>query len=186
MSNMQQAQQKIYDWLKLNRAEYCSSLNSGLTIEEINNETNELPFKLTQELYQLYQWKNGSPLVETGLFSIYFLPCYLFLSLQKNKEEYYQNIEIFEEDWNKDWFPIFSLEGYSYFTICQNTSVGNSPIWFYDYEQPEPMPCYDSLTDMMCMIAECYETKAYYLNPDGLLKEDKHKVAQIQKKYNST
>ena len=183
MSNMRQAQEQILQWLKLNRHEYFSSLKDGFLIKEIGNKTKVLPFELSQEVYQLYQWKNGSSLLDTTSFDICFIPSFLFLSLEKSIEEYYLNIDIFKDDWQENWFPIFSLEGYSYFTLCQKASVDNSSIWFYDYEQPEPILCYESLTMMICVIADCYETGAYYMNSQGLLKENKAQVNRIINRY---
>ncbi|MEM7594792.1 MAG: HEAT repeat domain-containing protein [Cyanobacteria bacterium P01_A01_bin.83] len=185
MLNLQQVLDEVLKWFKLNRPEYHSSLYPGLTQFEVDREAQNLPFKLTQELYQLYQCKNGSPFIDsTEPFDTMFFPGYLFLSLQKGIAEYFQNIEIHEGYWHKNWFPVFSLEGYSFFVVCQNELIESSPVYYFDYEQVEPMIYYDNITTMIATIAECYQSGAYFLTPEGYVDENELKVDRIRIKNN--
>lgn len=53
---------RILTWLQNNEPDYASSLQDGLTRAEIDLAARNLPFRLPEEIYEIYQWKNGSPL----------------------------------------------------------------------------------------------------------------------------
>lgn len=57
----------------------------GLTITQINEKTAELPFQLPSELYELYQWRNGTPESSTAPFLI---RDQRFLPLEEALQEY--------------------------------------------------------------------------------------------------
>ncbi|MDB9513820.1 SMI1/KNR4 family protein [Kamptonema animale CS-326] len=84
-------------WMEFPGVEYDSSLlQPGLTHTEIEKIVKDLPIRLPDEIYELYQWRNGSQTGSTwqyaGLFDIYhgfsgFGP-WGFLNLQFVVDEY--------------------------------------------------------------------------------------------------
>ena len=50
---------RIWDCLVTKAPEITSLLQPGLKREEIDEIIKDLPFKLPEELYELYQWRNG-------------------------------------------------------------------------------------------------------------------------------
>ena len=68
MTIIQENLQRIWDCLVTKAPEITSLLQLGLKPEEIDEITKDLPFKLPEELYELYQWRNGL-LKDVGLSS---------------------------------------------------------------------------------------------------------------------
>lgn len=50
---------RIWDSLVTKAPEITSLLQPGLKLEEIDEITKNLPFKLPEEVYEIYQWRNG-------------------------------------------------------------------------------------------------------------------------------
>ena len=101
------ALERILNWLQQNLlSEYISVevLEPGLTYEEIEERVADLPFCLSQEVYELYQWRNGTCYDEEELAR--FFHGRAFLSLESALEKYEELIESVAS-WEPDWLPIF-------------------------------------------------------------------------------
>jgi cell wall assembly regulator SMI1 len=153
-----------------------------------------LGFKFPKEIYELYQWRNGTEEdAQTVVFpTMQFLPISRAIEYSQGCNEY---IEEHIEDSQKfsseeqEWYEICPL-----FTFIESNGIfcgitiveyqeGKIPIVdIGDGEMARII--YESLTDMMLTFAECYETGAYYLNDEGFVYEDEDKVSQIFCKYN--
>ncbi|HEC85004.1 MAG TPA: SMI1/KNR4 family protein, partial [Thioploca sp.] len=185
---------------------YCISLNlpmiagfaPGLAEVQIQEITKNLPFRLPRELVFLYQWHNGIDASES------FLPYYRFLSLQKAVDVYQRDLEteldnqglekpedLLKRDeeegllYHPYRLPIFQLDARHYYIAhCEPKELRRSPILSFFLEEGAEQQ-YDSLTDMMSSIADCYANDAYYINKEGELEEDKIKVESIDKQYRS-
>jgi cell wall assembly regulator SMI1 len=59
MSRLTEALESFYNLLCLEYPEIASHLQPGLTREEIDNRVKNLQFSLPEEVYELYQWRNG-------------------------------------------------------------------------------------------------------------------------------
>ncbi|MEO0685067.1 MAG: hypothetical protein AAFY76_08495, partial [Cyanobacteria bacterium J06649_11] len=168
---------KILNWFESNKPSTIESLQPGLTIEEIDEKVKDLPFRLTQEVYELYQWRNG--MIDDGSC---FFRYYRFIPLEETLEE----SNLFEEAWGLSlpfgWFPLFEFEGDFFAVIGAEENTENSPI-LNTYE--DTYIAYKNLTNMMLYIAECYETGAYYIGESGDLEEDRIAAKNILLKYNS-
>ncbi|MGB3653290.1 MAG: SMI1/KNR4 family protein, partial [Rivularia sp. (in: cyanobacteria)] len=81
MSNLTEALQRISVWMEKYQTEKDGKkipfLAPGLTFEEIENKLKNLPFKLSEELYELYQWHNGG---------------YSYLATEEEKKVIYDNL----------------------------------------------------------------------------------------------
>ncbi|BAY81092.1 PBS lyase HEAT-like repeat protein [Calothrix parasitica NIES-267] len=67
MSALTEALKRFEHWLWNNHPKRANSLPSGLTSEEINYMAQSLPFSLSEEIKELYQWSNGC---STGLVTL--------------------------------------------------------------------------------------------------------------------
>lgn len=202
MSNLRDSLENILAWQERNRPEYVSQLQPGLTEEEIEEKLKHIPFRLPKEVYQLYQWRNGSTFD-------YFLPGsgFLFLPLERAIEEYQLNADIHstddeydeadtddeydeaDDDWNPYYFPVFFEGIENFFVIGSDEQQNESPVIYYFIEDGSHDIFCSSLTKMIQVIAECYDTGAYFLTEEVvrqrlLLREDEVKVAQVLRKYN--
>ncbi|MGB6295960.1 MAG: hypothetical protein WBF90_07210 [Rivularia sp. (in: cyanobacteria)] len=174
MSELTKALNRILNWFQHNKPSTIESLQPGLTIEEIEEKVKDLPFRLTQEVYQLYQWRNG--MIDDGSC---FFRYYRFLPLEDALEE----LKLMKEAWSLSlpfgWFALFEFEGEYFSAVGAEENTENSPI-LHTYHGIDI--AYRNLTNMMLYIAECYETGACYIDESGDFEENE--IAQnIYRKY---
>lgn len=106
MSLLTEALERILKWLEEYRPYDASFLQPGLSTNEIEFMTKDLPFKLPHEVYELYQWKNvtnkGDEYWEFGLF----FDCWSFKPLNLVVNKYLSQHHI---DDNRYCFPVSQL-----------------------------------------------------------------------------
>ena len=176
MSELTNALDRILNWFQQNKSSIIESLQPGLSIEEIEEKVKDLPFRLTQEVYELYQWRNG--MIDDGscFFSGYrFLPLEEGLEYSKNVGEYIDSLLPF------GWLPLFEFNGGYFAIICSEEQTDKSLVLdtFEDIDIIQ-----SNLTNMILYIAECYETGAYYIGESGSLSENEIAAKNILLKYN--
>lgn len=170
-----QALNQIEQYLQAIAPDWAKHLRSGLTSAAITEKLAALPFLLPVEVYELYQWHDGSD----PEFPVQLFPNYSFLSLDDALAAYAQTIAIYEnlgiEDWrslyNPHWFPLFAEAGNYY--LVQGVDQGTAPppptapILDFFSEDPETPVVFDSLTALMQAISACWQTGAYRVEPLG-------------------
>ncbi len=167
--------ERILAWLQAHDQPAAASLQPGLSQAEIEAKVKELPFRLPQEVYELYQWRNGDP-AGHELF-----PYHVFLPLEEAVHRLGSRHQL-PEPWDPKWFPIFDFDESYYVVICDETDTEASPTFLID-EIPEFCVEYATLTHMIRTVAECYEAGAYYLNDQGVLDIDYEKIEPIRQRY---
>jgi SMI1 / KNR4 family (SUKH-1) len=215
MSKLTDELEYIFDWLKSTNLEMAECYNPGLTRQQIDKIVKDLPFKLSEEFYELYQWRNGIadlgfnnnyPLVE------FLFPDQLFSSLPTSFCTLQDSISIYHDlwqleqstmmnkpydnyrGWDQKWFPIASFENKRVLYIVGD--LDPSPIYLIDYIfLDNPLRVYKSLTSMISVIAECCKLGLYQLIPDEygeeddmIIRIDEEKLElekSIYRKYNS-
>lgn len=180
--------------MQANAPSVAQSLQPGLTREQIEAQLQRLPFRLPEEVYQLYQWRNGS----VPEAQVDFLPQYRILSLEEAIGEWQSVYDLEREiceslvgdprqesiDLNNfDWLPLFA-EASNYYVISGDIeSKPTAPILYRFYIDFGLRLEFNSLTDMMLAIAECFETGVYYFDSYSYLEFDEVKKAQIWLKH---
>jgi hypothetical protein len=216
MSILTEALERIFKHFQQHRPELASLFKPGLTIGEIQSQMENLPFRLSEEIYELYQWRNGVDFrnfyasvasVSCNPYpDINFIPGLHFLPLEEAIEGY-KEFEEGKEDFGsyytyntddieiiqKPWFPIFDAEDLGCLLVFGNSvHVKDLPLMYCDLGQGYlPEVQYTNLTSFMLVVAECYETNAYYLEkpakcPDYLsygLAENREQVTKIKRRY---
>ena len=175
MSELTKALNRILNWLEQNSALNLSSLQPGLSDDEIDEIVRDLPFKLPTEVRELYKWRNGSENQNNICESLYLFQAdrsYGFYSLQSAIEN---TISINRFHYGKcyELTVFFTMAEWSG-SVLIDPNLNQSRVvfshhkecWWRDYQ-------YTSLTNMMLTVAECYETNAYnypvrpdLINPD--------------------
>lgn len=145
MSDLTQALNKIAQWVKTNMPDHPAVMNKGLTRKEIEEKVKELPFKLPEEVYELYQWANG------GINSFIPHPTGWDLTSFRSLEE---AINVMSSSDRKDVFVLFFVEDIAYFIFttrkrCQTTAIYRNDSFDVIKSEPE----YINLTSMMQVIA---------------------------------
>ncbi|GBE91860.1 SMI1/KNR4 family protein [Nostoc cycadae] len=193
MLTLTQYLERILVWLQLNQPSFASSLQPGLTRLQIQEKVQNLPLVLSEEFYELYQWRNGVTYGDEN-FAIFYPP-YTFNSLEFAIEEYYKLIKYahkFSEQnwvdpaeiWNNKWLPIFSFDKEYICIISDENNIEVSQVLHKLMGGGEPIIKYTSLANMMRTIAECYETGIYYVSEHGDLEIDEIRADQIRLQYN--
>jgi hypothetical protein len=174
MSELIKALEIIRNWLQKNYPSMGKFPHSGLKLTRIQELTKNLPFQLAEEIYELYQWRNGT-LHDRGFF-----PFMTFYPLEESLKISQFQIE------GKKFYPygliLFSTDRNFYY--IKNRDEESHTIWRFNERENEI--CYLSLTNLILAIAQCYETGAYYVKHGTRLKylqEDKTKSELIFSKY---
>ena len=130
MSALTDALNRIIAWLQQHSPNCVSGFVPGLSVEEIEEKLGELPFRVPQEVYELYQWRNG-----TNEYSGVFV--YHRLLNLNNALEYSQGIndsywlEVREQDGEPLYlFPLFDFDG-EYFAVPGSDSLNDTAPVFH-------------------------------------------------------
>jgi hypothetical protein len=204
MSKLTDELEYILNWLKSTNLELVDSYNSGLLHPEIDTIVKNLPFKLSDEIYELYQWRNG--VADLG-FNNYHLPVEFlfpeqlfnyspipFTTLQESVSNYHDLCQVSQdtmdvssdyEFWNQKWFPFASFENKRILYIVGD--LNPSPVYLWNLGCCDnPVRVYRDLTNMISMIAECCELDLYRLiqNDDGDDENDEMIIRIDEEKLN--
>jgi len=98
MSELTNALNRILNWLEnhpLEKYALVDVLQPGLSYEEIERRVADLPFKLPEEVYQLYQWRNET--FDGEEERAQFFSGLTFLSLEAALDKYKELLEEAEE-----------------------------------------------------------------------------------------
>ena len=153
MSVLTEALERFEYWLWNNHPEIASSLPPGLTIEEINNIAQSLPFSLSREIKELYQWSNSS---SGGLVTLsnYCYEIIGFMPLHR-AIEITHDAEHISEWLNLPCFYMFpEFERWVHFAVCDEEET--SPI-LVATDDPCTRFAYANITSMVLTTIECYE-----------------------------
>ncbi|WP_445638434.1 hypothetical protein NSTC745_03704 [Nostoc sp. DSM 114161] len=155
MSSLTEGLNRILIWLDEHYTDIASSLSPGLSYGEITKKIGDLPFKLSREVYEIFQWRNGSNNSIFGGASLFSLNGSLTL---------YQDFKDYFLDSDIKAFPIFANEDSAeyYFAVCE--TLEELPIITIGFDEPEIIVKYTSLTNMILSIAEAYESKVFIHN----------------------
>ena len=153
MSVLINALERFEYWLWNNHPKIANSLSSGLTSEEINNMAQSLPFSLSEEIKELYQWSNGC---SRGLVTLssYCDEIIGFMPLDKAIETTY-DAEHITEHLNIPCFYMFpEYERWIHFAVCDEKET--SPILVVTDDSCTRFT-YSNITSMVLTTIECYE-----------------------------
>lgn len=191
MSLLTNALEKIMYWLEKNKPQSVNSFLPGLSLYEIHSGEEKIGYALPEEIYKLYQWRNGTTEDCWSLFfpSIGFLPFDRAVTISQgwNSIIFGREEELREEEWYVK-APLFIFQ-------MENSDCCAVPLQLKGDNKQMPVVClgegempgiyYTNLTNMMLTLAECCETDAYYLGTDGYIRENQSKSTLIFRKYNS-
>ncbi len=178
MSTLLETLNRIDVWFEQYQPEYARSFYLGLKHQIIAEEL-ELFTPITDEIFELYSWRNGWFEKSRRFIASYafdLMPLEeakneaIFLSNQSEPEYRYKG---------KLLFPFTTSDiGYHCVVIGQK----ESPVVFFGHESSSDEIVYDSVTTMMKSFALNLESGAYYVKQEGEFKgfivEDEDKVAR--------
>jgi hypothetical protein len=164
MSELTEALKRIKHWLQTNMpSEDC--LKPGLTPAQIDAFLGNSPFKLPREVRELYEFCDGD------VNEVKFFPFLGFYSLKQAVEECNHLSKFYEELALPPYqLPIFFNDD-RYYVICkENENIEVASVWLFTRGGANLL-CYSSITSLILMIAECYETGAYFIATEEYQRE---------------
>lgn len=142
MSVLKETLELIEDWVQKNMPAHPAVMKQGLSRGEIEDKVKDLPFKLPNEIYDLYQWHNGGKEPFIPHPDGWDLASFSSLEEAISAAQTWKNLVM---------FPLFMIEDNGYFTVCTQEKSDIAPIYSSDIPEDviEGEPQYSSLTVMM-------------------------------------
>lgn len=162
MSELTSALERIDTWYqeKLSR----SVFQPGLSRNAIDNLVRDLPFPVPEEVYELYEWCNGSSENSEAIafHQQYLLPLGEAVSLRQDQ----YGLNYGDDTWQDDssWFPVFKLWCDPVFYVVVLGDKKKSPVRNYDPECEDYRVYYESLTKLLLHSAEWLESAQHHEN----------------------
>jgi hypothetical protein len=182
MSDLTSALNRILSWLEEHSPNSALGFQPGLSSNAINSKLSILPFCVSQEVYELYGWRNG----DKSYSSVFGYLWMLSLDRACEFSGFINNedlLEMREQDEPKYLLPLFDFDG-EYFAVQGGDVLTDAAPIFHISDCFDLTPAFINLTKMMMAIAECYETGVYEVQEHGLKVVDKAKFGEIRRKYN--
>jgi hypothetical protein len=154
MSELTSALERISFWYQQNESR--TVFHPGLSRTAIDEVVKDLEFPISDEIYELYGWCNGSSENDRIAFQqFYLLPLGGAVRLRKRPCGLNEGSEPIPDD--PRWLPIFELwyQGAFYVVVLGDCEV--SPVRLYDTEVGKYELRYESLTKMFLHCAEWLE-----------------------------
>lgn len=226
MTTLTETLNRVMNWLERFQPEQAESFLPGLSRMEIYETFSEFGLVVPEELYELYQWKNGRSIDLAGE-GVFVPSIYEFLPLNKAIETSlaFNQIEIPNDMFAKSIYDLFTIEeseemslseidlvpldeitndacrylnkflfhflGYSDPEFCvlplSEFQEDSYPVMVV-YEGEEPEIYCSSLTSMMLIIAEAYESGVYQedlyeIDDREYIKQKEKEMKAIEEKY---
>ncbi len=182
MSEITEALQRIEVWLQNHMPNRAAELKPGLTRDEIEGKVKDLPFSLPEEVYELYEWHDGS-------VDRFLLENYDFLSLGSAVVAYHEWLSEVQFHERKEGYffeksiPIFQLwseNGVLLSIVCEDSK--NYPVRMLDIYCRDFSVRYRSLKDLILHLADWYESAKYY-EKDDCWEVEAERERFLSKKY---
>ena len=174
----------IADYLKSFQRPVVDRLQPGLLDEEIQNQTEPLPFVLPEEVVALYRCANGTRTQKGDMLgNLYFFPGFYFLSLEDACARYKAMQSA--EDWKKNWFPVFANGGGDFYAAVCSTEASQTAeiIGYLQGETDQPVE-FLSLTRLLECLDRCFREGVFWVNRAGQLDTNDGKQEAIAKELN--
>jgi hypothetical protein len=179
MSELISALERINAWHQEKKSR--SIFQPGLSRSAIDELVKDLQFPVPEEIYELYQWCNGSSEVPIAFHQQYVLP--LEEAVRWRQDRYGLNYG--EDDRIQDdptWFPVFRLWCDHAFYVVVLGDKEKSIVRNYDPECKNYNIYYESLTNLLLHSAEWLELSQYYENVK-LWEVERRSDARLKVKY---
>ncbi|MBF0353400.1 MAG: hypothetical protein HQM11_20405 [SAR324 cluster bacterium] len=184
MSLLHQYLDEIVDYLSQYGYFLRDWLQPGIHPKQVLSQLNILPFKVSQEIIQIYSWRNGTRIDPFG--NIELFPMFIFSSLEHVIHHLMEDqvIEIIFNSYDFYFFPIFGDSFGDSFGIKGNHERTHaSPIIKIDDDGYGPNVLFGSLTQMMETLVSCYREGAFFVK-DGSLSADYDRYGEIALRLN--
>ena len=185
MSKLTKLLNATFKNLKNNYPDVAARIPPGLSYEQIEKITQTLPYKLPQEVYELYQFCGGWDW-ETENWDGIFAPWHdMTLRNPGTILEEIQYFEAYEVRYiGKPLIPIFGFDRTCLCVVGDYPEKHFSPI-IHVSELYQVELDYVNLISMIQVTAKSYQSSAVYIDEEGFIRCDEKRFFAIYRKYNS-
>jgi len=157
---------EINKYLVQSEAYVLDFMLPGIDKDEISRQLAGAEIKLPDDVYQLYQWRNGIANIYDHKFNHeVFFEFGIFYSLQ-SAIALYQDHGLVNKYWDSSFFPLFTNGGGDFLLVNINEqSDGYGSIYLYSPAinlSIDPVSIYDTAATMMDTILVSYQERAYF------------------------
>lgn len=167
MTVLTETLERLEYWLLQHHPLVAESLKPGLTVEEIDNQVRQvqdLPFHITQEIEELYQWANGWDLFFTPFHDENLGAMPLEEAIQYSYAQPTQASWVVIERVDIPNLVMFhEFERWVHFAVCDEDD--SSPILVITDDDYTRL-AYSSITSMVLTTLECYEREILKIDYD--------------------
>ncbi|MBB2974948.1 hypothetical protein FHX49_000489 [Microbacterium endophyticum] len=165
----------------LDRHVLLDALQEGLSGAAAGEQLAGVGLVATEELEQLYRWRNGTSATVASLDDIQIFPGYSFLSI----EEAVANYRVFLADrrWVEGWFPVFANGGGDFYFVDLKAAQSRA-VRHFCIDELEYPPEFLSLSAMIQTLAECFERGVFFVDPNGYLEMDDQAFIELAAEMN--
>ncbi len=182
MSDLTSALNRIMSWFEEYSPTSTLGFQPSLLLNEIETKLNTLPFFVSQEVYELYGWRNGDE--SYSLIFGYLWMLNLEGACESTEFVNHEDLlEMREQGEPKYLLPLFEFDG-EYFAVQGGDVLVDAATVFHVSDCYDLTPAFINLTKMMMTIAEFYETGVYEVTESGVEVVDEHRFGEIRRKYN--
>jgi hypothetical protein len=178
MSELTSALERISTWYQ--EKESRSIFQPRLSRSAIDELVQDLQFPVPKEVYELYEWCNGSSEVPIVFHAQYLLPLEEAVNLRQDQYGLNNGDDLYPDD--PSWFPVFKLWYDDAFYIVILGDKEKSSIKYYDPEFENYKIYYESLTNLLLHSAEWLESAKYDEDKERW-HVDRQSGAKLQVKY---
>lgn len=182
---------RIMNWIIVNQPIYAASFLPGLSKQEIDSICEVIPGYLSEDIYQLYQWRNGTnekcPQIWAQWFHLHYQPLQEVIESSLGINSDFKGIEnsLFTYD-DCYLFPFSVIQKDVLCTLIFNEAREFSPVvvaWEAGVDT-----AFSNLTNMLEMLLEGLEVGVLFLNNEGCLiyDENRNDFRTLFYKYNSS
>jgi hypothetical protein len=183
---------RLDEYFASRRPIFAENLLPGLSVQEIDEVVADLPFRLSEEFYVLYQWHNGVDIsVKDSLrfdsYVRFFSPLNICLKNYHFLMKLKWDCDFDDDEINPKWFPIISNNGESYFFTKGATDQTSSSelIYLWASEDWSFEPNYESIESFVKSIYECYIAGVYDIDDnEEVICTNEKLEEEIHRKYN--
>jgi len=165
--------------LTLNMAPVLSYFLRGLARDEIVALFERYGLSPSEELIDIYEWKNGVQYENVPTGKLRFGVQGVFYPLKESLEIY----ELSKEEFPM-YFPLFSDD--TYLVNLDRNSEGFGIVYIYcpPLQILTPKSCFDSITSMIDTQIACFAEGIYSYDDEDFFSEDIDRAFEISKKMN--
>jgi hypothetical protein len=183
MSDLTKALDRIMNWLEANYPTAASGFRKSLSVQDIQERLDKLPFRVSREVYEFYQWRNG----DESYSSVFGYLWMLDLDRACEFSDFVNDVDLLEirekEGEPKYLLPLFDFDG-EYFAVRGGEALVDSATIFHVGTAYDLKPAFVNLTSMMTALAECFESGVYEVQENHLEVVDVARFGEIRRKHN--